>query len=269
MQQTAEISPQEKRFQSRLPLRLELAAVERLVYSRRNSERVMLDIGFPTPVMSAALRAKGGAWCTIARSPEDAQEFGQYLKSPVYCLGADGAIPFEPHTFDTIVVALDMLAALDDPEVFLRECNRVLKPMGELIFSAQFRKRMSLVSMLRSRVLSRHGGVVGHSLTETDIYRWMKPGFDVLGISYFCGFFTELARVWEVKLTAEGQPEETIRSSMRWKYLLAQQLDFFTMWSRGYIAVARVRRRRWRERSTPVLADGRTIQEAVFLPEEN
>jgi hypothetical protein len=45
-------------------------------------------------------------------------------------------------------------------------------------------------------------------------------------------------------------------------------LDFFTMWQRGYIATVRARRRRWRERSTPVLTDGRTIQEAVLMKED-
>ena len=267
MQKVAEISPQEKRFQSQLPLRLELAAVERLVNPRRNDERVMLDIGFPSPVMSAALRSGGGAWCTIARSPEDATDYAQFLNAPVYCLEADGAIPFEAHSFDVVIVALDILAALGDTELFLRECNRVLKTSGELIISAQFRKKFNIVNVIRNRLAAKHGGFVGHSLTEADIYRLMKPGFDVLGISYYCGFFTELVRTWEVKLISEGQPEDLVCSTMRWKYWLAQQFDFFTMWVRGHIAIVRARRRRWRDRPVPVLADGRTIQEAVIIHE--
>ena len=267
MQKAAEISPQEKRFQFRLPLRLELAMVEKIVSPRRNDERVMLDIGFPSPVMSAALRKKGGAWCTIARSPEDALDAAQFLNSPVYCLEADGAIPFEAHSFDVVIVALDILAALGDTELFLRECNRVLKTSGELVISAQFRKKVNIINLIRNRIGGKYGGPIGHSLTEADIYRLMKPGFDVLGISYFCGFFTEITRTWEEKLIAEGQPEDFVSSTMRWKYWFAQQFDFFTMWARGYIATVRARRRRWRDRPVPVLTDGRTIQEAVIINE--
>ena len=277
MHQDAEFKSLEKRFRSRLPLRLELATVERLVAFRRNDDRVMLDIGFPSPVMSAALRNRGGTWSTIARSPEDAQEFARLTGSPAHCLGDDGTIPFETHTFDTVVVALDMIAAFGDSEFFLRECNRVLKSTGEIIVSAQFRKKMSLVNTMRERVAGRADDPAGpprnipiaHSLTETEIYRLMKPGFDVLGITYHCSFFSELARIMEAKLIAEGRSEEEIAPMMRWKFHLAQQLDFFTKWSRGYIATVRARRRRWRERITPVLNDGRTIQEAVFIPDEN
>ena len=268
MHQTDEAITLEKRFKNRLPLRLELATIERIVSSRRNDERVMLDIGFPTPVMSAALRKKGGTWCSIARSPEDAQVFAQHLGTPAYCLGADGSIPFEPHTFDVIVVALDIIAAFADPEPFLRECNRALKSSGELILSSQFRKKISAINSMRERIAVRPDDPVGHSLTETEIYRLMKPGFDVLGIVYHCSFFSELARLWEMKLLSEGHSEEETVSLMRWKYRLAQQLDFFTMWSRGYVATIRARRRRWRERNTPILTDGRTIQEAVFIKED-
>ena len=276
MHQEAEFKSLEKRFRSRLPLRLELATIERLVGFRRNEDRVMLDIGFPSPVMSAALRARGASWSTIARSPEDAHEFARLVGSPAYCLGADGTIPFETHNFDTVVIALDIIAAFGDSEFFLRECNRVLKNTGEIILSAQFRKTMSLVNIMRERIARRSGDSsetppnipIAHSLTETEIYRLMKPGFDVLGITYHCSFFSELARLWEAKLIAEGRTEEEIAPMMRWKFHLAQQLDFFTRWNRGYIATVRARRRRWRERITPVLTDGRTIQEAVFIPDD-
>ena len=249
-------------------MRLELATVERLVNPRRNDERVMLDIGFPSPAMSAALRARGGTWSSIARSPEDAREFAQILNTPAYCLGSDGTIPFEAHSFDAVVVALDIIAVFPDPEPFLRECNRVLKSSGVIILSAQFRKKMSAVNSMRERIARTPEDPVAHSLTENEIYRLMKPGFDVLGITYHSNFFTELARLWEMRLLSEGRPEEEVGAMMRWKFRLAQQLDFFTMWHRGYIATVRARRRRWRERSTPVLTDGRTIQEAVLIQDE-
>ena len=238
--------------------------VERLVNIKRGDTRVMLDIGFPSPIMSAALREAGGQWCTIARSPEDAQDFAAFLSAPVCCLESDGAIPFDAHSFDLIVVALDILAAIEDKELFLRECNRVLKTSGELIISTQFRQRFSLVNLLRNRLAERTDSLFGHSLSEAEIYKFMKPGFDVLGITYFSSFFTELARLHEEKLLAAGNEEEIVCAAMKWKYWVAGQLDFFTMWLRGHVATVRGRRKRWRDRNVPVLADGRTMQEAVL-----
>jgi 2-polyprenyl-3-methyl-5-hydroxy-6-metoxy-1,4-benzoquinol methylase len=224
----------------------------------------MLDIGFPSPVMSAALRECGGQWSTIARSPEDARDFEACLASPVCCLEANGAIPFQAHAFDVAVIALDVLAAVEDKAFFLRECNRVLNTTGELVISTQFRQRFGIINLKRD---SLEGGnsLFGHSLSESEIYKFMKPGFDVLGIAYFSNFFTELARMREEKLLAGGLEEEAVSAAMKWRYWFAGQLDFFAFLRRGHIATVHARRKRWRERSVPMLADGRSMQEAVFM----
>ena len=68
-----------KRFKSRLPQRLELDYIVRFLPQKRIDGLILLDIGLPSPVMSALLRENGGAWATIARSPENAEEASAFL----------------------------------------------------------------------------------------------------------------------------------------------------------------------------------------------
>ncbi len=251
-------------FRARLPQRMELDMVVKSLPRKKTDGMVMLDIGLPNPVMSAFLRENAGVWATIARSPEFAEEAAKFLDSEVVCLDANGAIPFESHSFDVVVVSLGMLTAMGDPEFFIKECNRVLKSAGELIISTQYRKSFSLINVLREGAQKTIGGIIGGSYTERGLFRFLKTGFDVISVDSYCGFFVELVRIHEYKLLMKGLEEDEVCAKVRLTYWLAEQLDFFTLWARGYVIVVHARRRQWRERATPVLADGRTIHEAVL-----
>lgn len=254
-----------EQFKCRLPQRMELDCIMKNLPRKRMGGKVMLDIGMPNPIMSALLRDSGGAWATIARSPEDAQEASQVLRAEVACLGAGGEIPFDQHSFDVVVVSLGMLTAMDDPLFFVKECNRVLKASGELIISTQFRKRFSLVNVLRRRAAGDdRKALVSRAYTERGLFSFLKTGFDVISESYFSRFFVELVRLREYGLVRGGADDETVCDDVGWRYKLADQLDFFTLWSKGYVITVHARRRQWRERTAPVLADGRTIHEAVL-----
>ena len=47
-------------------------------------------------------------------------------------------------------------------------------------------------------------------------------------------------------------------------FWLAAQLDKLLFFTKGYCLIGRARRRQWRPRRTPVLADGRSIAEAAL-----
>lgn len=252
------------RFRSRLPHRQELDAVIKCLPRKKSDGMVMLDIGMPNPVMSAFLRESGGVWATVARSPEFAEEASRFLESEVVCLDANGTIPFEQHSFDVVVVSLGMLAAMQDSEFFIRECNRVLKSAGQLIISTQYRKSFSFINVLRNRAQKSVGGMIGGGYTERGLFRFLKTGFDVISVDSYSGFFVEMIRVHEYQMLMAGMEEEEVSARVRLKYWFAEQLDFFTLWARGYVIIVHARRRQWRERATPVLADGRTIHEAVL-----
>ena len=255
-------------FRASLPQRLELDTIKRNFAKKNLHGKVLLDIGMPNPMMSALLRDTGGTWVSVARSPERAEEASRVLEQEVVSLLADGGIPFEQHAFDGVVVSLGMLGAMEDPAFFIRECNRVLKSGGELILSTQYRKSLSLVNILRRRLYNSMGGVVGRSYNERSLFRFLKTGFDVISVDSYCGFFVEWVRLHEYKLLMEGVPEDEVGSKLRWVYRIADQLDLFGIWARGHVLVVHARRRQWRERRTPVLADGRSMREAVLMKAE-
>ena len=106
--------------------------------------------------------------------------------------------------------------------------------------------------------------LVARGYTERGLFGLLKTGFDVMSVAHSSRFFVELVRLREYKLMRAGADDETICLDVGWRYRLAEQLDFFNFWSKGFVITVYARRRQWRERTAPVLADGRTIHEAVL-----
>ena len=238
------LSPEE-RLRALLPARLELAAVTRLLPADRLPHMACLDVGMPNPAMSAALRRLGGVWRTAARSPEAAAEASAFLgDASVCCLAADGAIPFPGHSFDAIVVALDMLCAVPDALAFVRECNRILRPDGLLVLSVQARRPFSIADAIRRRIAP--AGPHAATFTENSLYQLLKNGFNVDSIESHSRFFLELAR-------------------LRGAYAAARVADALCFWGRRHVLAVSARRRQWSSRDIPALADGRSIGEAVIF----
>ncbi|MBQ6102932.1 MAG: class I SAM-dependent methyltransferase, partial [Kiritimatiellae bacterium] len=201
------LSPEE-RLRALLPERLELAAVSRLLPADRLPHMACLDVGMPNPAMSARLRALGGVWRTVARSPEAAADASAFLGDPsVCCLGADGRVPFPSHAFDAVVVALDILCAVPDAVSFVRECNRILRPDGLLVLSVQARRPFSLADAIRRRIAP--AGPHAAVFSEKSLYQLLKSGFNVDSIEAHSRFFLELVRLCDLALETRGaSPDE-------------------------------------------------------------
>ena len=151
-----------------------------------------------------------------------------------------------------MVVSLGMLAAMEDPGFFIQECNRVLKTSGELILSTQFRKRFSVMNALRRRAAGGdRKALVARGYTERGLFGLLKTGFDVMSVAHSSRFFVELVRLREYKFMRAGADDETICLDVGWRYWLAEQLDFFNFWSKGFVITVYARRRQWRERTAP------------------
>lgn len=260
---SAPISPlsPEARFRTLLPQRLELAAILRHLPLSKLPRMACLDVGMPNPFLSRQLRAHGGAWRTIARSPARAKEAAEFLGEETHCLGADGTIPFEAHVFDCVVVAEGMLSALPDPEAFVKECNRVLRTSGILVLSAVARRPFSLLGALRGPADRARPETV--SFSESDLYQLLKNGFDVDSLDSYCRFFSEWVRLRAAARARNGAPTPAAR--LRRRYAVASVLDRLAFWTRGNVIALSARRRQWSRRSTPVLTDGRKIGEAVLF----
>ena len=264
METTAEapsrLSP-EARFHALLPQRMELAAVLRHLPLSQLPRMSCLDIGMPNPVISRELRAHGGVWSTVARSPARAREASEFLGEETHCLGADGTIPFESHVFDCVVVARGILSALPDPEAFVRECNRVVRSTGLLVLSAQARRPFSLLGALRGPADRTRPETVAFS--ESDLYQLLKNGFDVDAVDSYSRFFVERVRMRADAAARAGTPLPAVR--LRRRYAVAGILDRLVFWTRGNVIALSARRRQWSKRSAPVLTDGRKIGEAVLF----
>ena len=254
----------EERPRALLPHRLELAAVTRLLPADRLPHMACLDVGMPNPAMSAALRARGGAWRTVARSPEAAAEASAFLgDASVCCLGADGRIPFPPHSFDAVVVAVDMLCAVPDALSFVRECNRVLRPDGLLVLSVQARRPFSISDAIRRRIAP--AGPHAAVFTENSLYQLLKNGFNVDSIEAHSRFFLEIARLRDLALEMRGASPDERAARLRAAYAVARVADALCFWGRRHVLAVSARRRQWSSRDIPALVDGRSIGEAVIF----
>ena len=254
------------RYKSRLPQKLEIQAIVRRLSSADVSKRVFLDIGMPNPLMCSLLRERGGVWVSLARSPEAAEEASHVLGESVGCLGENGEIPYDNGKFDGVVVSSDMLPAMKSPGNFIRECHRVLSGGGRLLMGMQNRKSASIINAVRRRAAARTkgGSPISASYTAQDIFKLFTDGFDVVEVDTYSRFFTELVRIHEYMLRLYGMSEAEIDSRLRKLYWLSGQLDMFCIGTRGYLNLVDARKRRWRERTAPVLSDGRSIHEAVL-----
>ena len=257
--------PAVRRFEDLPPLRQELEAILRLLPLRHLPGLTCLDIGFPSPEISRRLRARGGAWRTLARSPAFAEEAAAFLGEPVACLGAEGAIPFPDRSFDAVVVALDILSALPDPEAFVKECNRVLRPAGLLLVSASARSAFSLVTAFRGGAAPSDPLLA--SYTEPALCQLLKNGFDVDAIDGFSPFFTELVRIRALRLLRSGLGPDEIAPRLRRAFSAARFFDRFAFGSRRNVLSVLARRRQWSSRasSSDAFVAGRAIGANVLF----
>ena len=252
-----------KQYNASLPLKQQISTMIKSFPLSGRAAKTFLDIGMPNPIMSKMLRKKGGSWSTIVRSPKLLEFTSKLLNdSNVSCLGINGELPYQDKSFDYIIVALDILPAMPDQESFLKECHRVLKLNGRLIIAIQNKRPLSIITHKRNKLAEKINGFtpINSAMLQKDVFQFFNTGFNVISCEYYSKFFTELARIKEYEASITGNPQNKKIPS----YWLANQLDFFIFGGKGYVTVITAERRQWRERVSPVLSDGRSIQEAVL-----
>lgn len=257
------------RYRDSLPARLELDALSRLLEGFELSDLSCLDVGLSSPVMSYALRELGGHWTTLADTPETAERFAAALAEPVESRTPDGDLPFGEKQFDLMVLGLGQLTGIRDELEVLRDCHRILKPTGSLVLSLEHAKPWAMANLIkRMAIPSQTPGYPRRGYTERELFEIIKTGFDVFSLRTYCRFWVTLVRLWEQARFRSRTPGTAARDSIRRRagllYRLAHQLDALLFWTRGYCLLVHARRHVWRDRSAPVLRDGRRISEAVL-----
>lgn len=237
-----------------LPLRLEMDAVSRVLGSLDLVMPVCLDVGFANPASSLLLRRHAGYWVAAAWDEEHRRRAAEVLREEVLATGADGELPYEDKQFDVVVIGRGRLKGSRAADDFLvRECHRVLKPQGYLILGADYRKPAGLAGLFgRDR-----GGSPRDGYSESGLFDLLKSGFDVLGVKTYGRFWVQVVR----RLLDRPGRSRALVGSM---YGLACRLDAPLFFTKGYQVIVHGRRKGWRPRQAPVLADGRGISEAVL-----
>lgn len=246
-----------------LPLKQQLSTFIKSFPLSGRAAKTFLDIGMPNPIMSKELRKAGGSWATVVRSPKLLEPTSELLGDPnVSCLGINGELPFVNQSFDYIIVALDILPAMPSPEAFLKECHRVLKLNGRLVIAIQNKRPLSLITRARNKLAQKINGFtpINVAMTQKEIFHLFGTGYNVISVENYSKFFTELARIREYEASTTNDPKKKKRPNYWW----ANQLDFFILGGKGFVSVITAERKQWRERISPVLADGRSMQEAVL-----
>lgn len=249
--------PRPPHVRSPLPLQLEMEAVQRILTAFRVKNQPCLDIGFRAPACCRQLRECGGYWTSVALNRETCANLAAGLAEDVALLGPDALLPFEDKQFDVVVLALGSLSGDRDADTALvRECHRVLKVSGYLILTVEYAKPLGLVNLLNRR---HPVAATGGHYSEAALFDLLKTGFDWLGLRTYCRFWVQMVRQWVDRRQPEAGP------ALAALYWAARICDCLTVFTRGYLVTAYGRRKGWRPRTTPKLADGRNISETVLL----
>ncbi len=256
-------------FRKSLPLQVKLQEVRKTLGKAEGLS--CLEIGFDNVVASYLLRKGGGKWETVVVNP-DLEEVATAVLGEGTRVQEGNSLPFRKMTFD-VVVAVNVLEKVESDSELIEECHRVLKPNGRLIAVVPHAKIWSLVNVFRGLIGATFErlGCVRPGYTEQQLFRALKHGFDVMHVRSFLRFFVEIVNVF-VSSAIHSQPQDDTtvahqKEVHKWAaplWRIAYQLDLLLLLTRGFTFVVTCKRHIWLPRSAPVLADGRSIGEAVL-----
>ncbi len=276
---------QARLFKKSLSRRQRLQQLRRLMAPTEG--KACLDVGGGNGILSWMLRRKGGVWISL-----DARDWAVAAMASLFgedkVFGLDGALlPFEDHSFDTIVVT-DHLERIRDDAGFLRECHRCLKPKGELLLQVPHLTSFSFLRGLR-HLLGLRGetlGLVRPGYRLRDLYEITKDGFDIVESLTYGGFFLGMVEAFlerfsgvealdrpsSASVAARPDPRELRRLAGACRaYAFAYPLQHLAVlfddlfrFTRTQFLVVKARPRPWIERKSVKLRDGRSIAEATI-----
>lgn len=252
------------------PAQMKLREIARLLGETKG--QTCLDVTSDNGMIGYHLRKLGGTWYSAVADPDMLDNFrllvGDSARAFDRCV-----LPFDDKTFDAVVV-VDFLESVEADGAFIAECHRVLKPAGRIIVNVPHLKTWTLLQPLEQLlgISPDKIGWVRAGYTESDLFTVLKDGFDVHLMRSYLRFWMRL--IDALLLFAMGRMKigkfDTSKRAMRlhglgqFFFWLADQLDMFLFFTRGFYLVASAQRRAWRPRRAPILADGRSITEAVL-----
>ncbi|OQW96862.1 MAG: hypothetical protein BWK77_03370 [Verrucomicrobia bacterium A1] len=237
--------------------------------------KVCLDVGGDCGALSQPLRELGGTWHSVDLTERGVESVRRLVGERVERITGP-KLPFEDGLFDIIVIG-DMLERMAEDGELVAECHRCLRAAGRLIVNVPHIKRWAVLTPLR-RMFGLAGGPARAGYSESQLFDLLKDGFDVEAAHTYSRFFVEALDTLAQSLVRRGargeqdseQDAPGMKKLLRTYSILypffqvAAVLDHLLFFAKGYRLIGRARRRQWRERRTPVLADGRSIAEAAL-----
>lgn len=250
-----------------LPLRREVHAVLHFAGAHGEQLRTALDVGFDNASVSRVFRTLGGCWVTMGELGTPVTVLAEALGAEsVFEFSREGTLPFAEKQFDIVALAHGVLADSTQAPTITKECHRVLKDGGVLIFTVEYRKRLSLAALFNRKA---NGGERGGAYTEYAVFQLLKHGFDVLGFRFSCRFWVQMVRQWAAKRTQSGARGAN-NMWLKVLYALALMCDLPLIWSRGHLMTVCARRKGWRGKPAHVLSESTPVSDAMlFNPGQN
>jgi SAM-dependent methyltransferase len=256
-------------FKSCLPMQIVLNEISKAVGPI--TDQTCLEVGASNGMMSYHLRKMGGKWQTAVRDEQTAAVVKEFVGSDVKVVSG-GELSFKKKAFDVVVVH-DFLERVQEDDLFVEECHRILQPDGRIVIVVPNRKSWTLVNPLRK--LLHFGpedrGWLRPGYTESHLFSILKHGFDVHQMRSFGKVLVEITDTIVKSLRIRSKDKADPQTSQRRVltvggvfYKIAYQLDILLFVGRGFKIIATAKRRTWRPRNAPILVDGRSISEAVL-----
>ncbi len=254
-------------YQNNLLLQLILDEIKRALGPL--SGHNCLHIGDVGGIFGAALRANGGSWSSMTVSDDECGVVADFIGEEVYPL-TDNEIPYENKVFD-LVVLIKTLEEVYDDSGLIAECHRVLKNDGHLIIVSSYKKKFTLMPVIRKITGATYEkcGMVRAGYTEKELFELLKDGFDMRNIKTFSKFFVNFVDCFVRGKVGRITDNESLNAAVTYNkkasffYRLAYQLDFFQVF-RGFNVICVSHRRSWIPRKKPILTYNRSLGESVI-----
>ena len=233
-----------------------------------------------TPALHLQVHRISGNWTSAALDAHD-QALLQATIGSADRIDSAKKFPYEDHSFDRIILC-GILDSIADDSRFMAECHRILKDSGILLINVHHRKRIGLLPLFRKFLdISDFAGPHRNGYSSSELFDLLKDGFDVEETHTYSRFFIESTNLlinfiggFLVQQDPSTQTDAyrgsgyqriyTFRALVYPLECLLSLLDYISFLTRGYLLIARAKRRTWRPRKTPVLRDGRSIAEATL-----
>jgi len=246
-----------------LPLQSEVMSVLHFLTLRKGTIRSGLDLGFNHAGVSRTFRQLGGYWMTVEMNEARRAAIAPALDvDTVLAAGRKGELPFEDKQFDIVVVSSSIFSAnLTESAEIIRECHRVIKAGGHIIFTVVRQRTTESGSALDSdpaRATSTRNGY-----SEAAVFQLLRDGFDVLGFRYSCRLLVQLISSWEMR---QRQAGVVSGAGTRLLYRMANCLDnLFLFFTKGYQMTAFGHRKGWRAKRANILSQSTPVSDAILF----